>query len=65
MRDIYDDDQRSDRGQFLAAQRVAAAPAVWLRRGGLPMSRIGCAATPRHSIGGARNAARGTSTTGC
>ena len=65
MPDIYDDEQRSYRGQFLAAQRVAAAPAAWLRRGGLPMSRIACAATPRHPAAGARNAARGTFTTGC
>ena len=65
MLDIYDDEQRSYRGQFLAAQRVAAAPAVLLRRGGLPMSRIARAAPPRRTTGGARNAARGTFTTGC
>ncbi len=65
MRAIYDDEQRSYRVQFLAAQRVAAAPAARLCHGSLPMSRIACVAAPRRSTGDARNAARATFTTGC
>ncbi len=70
MLGIYDDEQRSywgeaRRGQARAAQRVAAARAVRQRRGSLPMSRIACVASSRRTALGARNAARGTFTTGC
>jgi len=65
MRAIYDDEQRSYRAQSLPAQRVAAALGARLRRGSLPMSRHARVAAPRRSPSGARNAARGTFTTGC
>ena len=62
MRDIGNDEQRSYRGQALAAQRDRAAPGVGLRRGSSPLARI---FAPRRPPGGAPPAARGTVTTGC
>ena len=65
MRDIYGDEQRSYRGQPLAAHRVRAAPGLRLRRGSSPIARIAHVAAPSRPPGGAPNAARGTFTTGC
>jgi hypothetical protein len=51
--------------QVVAALRVAAAPDDLLRTGSSPMDGIAFVAAARTSTGGARNAARGTSTAGC
>lgn len=65
MRAIYGAEQRSDRGQSLAALRVAAARAAQLGHGSWTMARIVGVALPRCSTRGARNATHGTFTTGC
>ena len=65
MRDIVPEERQSRRAQPPLVLRIAAARPDLLRCRSIRMGRHHFLATPRISHRGARNAAYGTSDTGC
>ena len=61
---ISDDEQRTI-GPNPGCPKGCGGAGQWLCRSSFPMSGVACVAAPRPCSGGARNAAHGTSATGC